>query len=113
MAIKHGSQYFTRFVHLENGNVLNRRIHRLEIQARDGRMYVVQGDKLPDFIQLSTGAGHQGEHVGQILLNPQAARLLPSPETRPWPCGRDLLNVAVVFFAVAMLRFVASLAGIG
>lgn len=114
MAVKKGDEYFTSFTHTESGRVLTRRLHQLEIQARDGRIYTLRGENLPDFIHTSAGEGFKGEHLGQILLNPKAVSTWPNfvSEPRPWPCGRDVLNFVLGFFAVAMLRFFASLLGL-
>jgi hypothetical protein len=49
MALRHADEHYTKWTHVENGKVLTRRLHRLEIQARDGRTYVIRGEKLPDF----------------------------------------------------------------
>ena len=55
MAIKQDEECYTKWTHAENGKVLVRRIHRIEVQARNGGLYVLRGDKLPDFIQTSAG----------------------------------------------------------
>ena len=55
MALKQGKESFTKWTHVENGKVMVRRIHRIEIQARNGSLYTIRGDQLPDFIQTSAG----------------------------------------------------------
>lgn len=110
MAQKEGKERFTRWTHVENDNVLNRRLHRIEIQAKDGRLYVLKGEQLPDFIQTCTGQGHVGEHIAQILLHPKPMTE-PEPDEPPpkppvWPTARDALNAALGFAAFIIGRFI-------
>ena len=93
MALIDGTTYYTKLTHVENGNVMVRRIHRIEVQAHDGRLYFIEGRDLPDFIQTSAGIGFKGCHIAQILV---PSRKLPStaphaaqPILRPTP--RDLV----------------------
>jgi hypothetical protein len=111
MALQQGSERFTKWTHVENGKVLTRRLHRMEVQARDGRMYVIKGDELPDAIQTNCGAAYKGEHLAQILLNPNKinTRCYELGSGGPWPNGRDALNIAIGFLAVVALRFFVTL----
>ncbi len=111
MALKQGSERFTKWTHVENGKVLTRRLHRIEVQASDGRLYVVRGDSLPDAIQTNCGTAYKGDHLAQILLKPGAisARSYELGSSGPWPNGRDALNFALGFLGTVVLRFVASL----
>ena len=47
MAITQDKECYTKWTHVENGKVLVRRIHRIEVQARNGGLYTLRGDKLP------------------------------------------------------------------
>jgi len=111
MALKHGSEHFTRWTHVENGQVLNRRLHRIEIQARDGRMYVLQGASLPDFIQTCAGHGYKGVHIAQILLDPNAIseEKIPSTAHVSWPAGRDVLSAGLGCLVFIAGRFFLNL----
>lgn len=111
MALKHGSEHFTRWTHVENGQVLNRRLHRIEIQARDGRMYVLQEERLPDFIQTCAGHGYKGVHIAQILLDPNAAsdEKVPSPTPISWPTGRDVMSAGLGCLVFLAGRFFLNL----
>jgi hypothetical protein len=111
MALKQGSERFTKWTHTENGKVLTRRLHRMEVQARDGRLYVIKGDDLPDALQTNCGHAYKGEHLAQILLNPSKinTRGYELGSLGPWPNGRDALNFAIGFLAIAVLRFVVTL----
>jgi hypothetical protein len=97
MALKDGSTYYTKLTHVENGSAMVRRIHRIEVQARDGRLYFVEGRDLPDFIQTSAGTGFKGCHVAQILVPsrklPSTAPHVAQPIFRPTP--RDLVYLVV------------------
>ena len=106
MALKHGSEeHFTKWMHMENGKAMVRRLHRLEIQATCGRLHILTGDKLPDALVTSAGQGHKGAHVGQILMNPKKLKEVNGVSFEPdrrWPCSRDaiqwLLGIAFAVF---------------
>ena len=91
MAIKQEKESYTKWAHLENGKVMVRRIHRMEVQGRNGVLYVLRGNELPDFIQTCAGQAHRGAHLAQILLKPES---LPrrgafnDPGAKPWPSLR-------------------------
>jgi hypothetical protein len=111
MAIKQDKECYTKWTHVESGKVLVRRIHRIEVQARNGGLYTLRGKELPDFIQTSAGEGHRGAHLAQILLSPESIpRRAPfvAPVANPWPSLRDLMNVGIGFLAFVMLRFTFS-----
>ena len=112
MAIKQGSESFTKWTHVENGQVLVRRIHRIDVQAADGHLHHITGNRLPEFIYTCTGQGHKGSHLAQILLSPQSSRKSPyePPVVRIWPTWRDVVHVVIGFSAVGLLNFIASLA---
>jgi len=110
MALKHQEERFVRWTHVENGKVLNRRLHRIEVQAADGRLYVLTGDQLPDFIQTCTGQGHRGKHIMQVLANPRAEADWTPPESKPWPVGRDVLHATLGVVGFLLLRFLGGLA---
>ena len=107
MALKHGEESFTMFTHVEDGKVLNRRIHRIEVQARDGRLYVLEGKQLPAFIQTNAGAGFKGQHVMQVLLKPGPRSEAP---LGPWPTGRDLVHGVLGILFCVLVRLVAVVA---
>ena len=113
MVHKNGSTHYTKWMFMENGRPTVRRIQRIEIQARDGRLYVVTGERLPDFVVLSTGHAHRGESVAQIIERPNTAvsPAMPDlPARGPWPAWRDVLHVVIGLSAIAMMNFVVSLA---
>ena len=106
MALHHKDEHFTNWIHLENGKVLNRRIHRIEVQALDGRLYVLRGKQLPDAVQTSCGEGHRGEHLAQILLRPDSMRSKQElPSTDAWPTTRDVIHVALGVAGFLLARF--------
>ncbi|MFO0979946.1 MAG: hypothetical protein U0996_26340 [Planctomycetaceae bacterium] len=114
MALKQKDEHFTHFTHFENGKALHRHLHRLEVQAADGKLYVVEGQHLPDSIMTYAGIGHRGEHFAQILMDPRRQpRQTFLPEPDPWPCGRDMLNfllgIGMVLLLIMTLNFVSSL----
>jgi len=106
MALKQGSESFTKLVHMENGKVLVRRLHRLEVQSASGQLHVLTGDNLPDSIVTNCGDGFKGAHLGQILLKPKqrwsASSTLSEFKDDRWPTSRDaiqwMIGIAFVLF---------------
>lgn len=109
MALEHDGENFTRWTHVENGQVLNRRLHRIEIQANDGRLHVLEGDKLPDFLQTCTGHGYKGLHTAQVLLSPGKVHASVSERIVLWPSGRDFLHVVLGFVLFIGARIIVVL----
>ena len=110
MALTQSNEKFLKWVHTENGNVMVRRIHRLEVQARDGRLHVLIGDQLPDFIQTSAGQGMKGCHLAQILLSPNPAPEYTPDKADPWPRRRDFVSFAIGLLVFVLVRFIHALA---
>ncbi len=106
---KNETEQYMKWVHVESGKVMVRRIHRMDIQARTGAMYRLSGKDLPDFIQTSAGEGYKGAHVAQILLKPEKIqRRTPftAPVANPFPSLRDLGNMGFGVLAFLLLRFI-------
>ncbi len=111
MALSQGGEWFTKWTHVENGQVMVRRLHRLEVQGQDGHLYVLEGKELPDFIQTCSGTGHKGKHLAQILLNPANFPPPPRGEMKTWPNWRDVVHLALgMVFFLLLLRIVSTLA---
>ena len=92
MALRNGDEHFTMFAFTENGDVKNRRLHRLEFQDRTGKVHILEGKELPNFIMASTGQGQKGCHMATILLKPESATpLIPILGFSLWPTRRDVL----------------------
>jgi uncharacterized Ntn-hydrolase superfamily protein len=113
-ALRQTIECFTRLDHVENGQVLYRRVHRIEVQT-DGRLYVLTGRQLPEFIGISTGQGHKGEHRAQILMSPDslAGRVQKHSDwllaTDAWPGLRDVVHLALGVVAFLVIRFLLNL----
>lgn len=111
MALERQGEYFTSWTHVENGRVMNRRLHRIEIQARDGRMYIVTGKYLPDYLHTGSGHAYKGEHLLQMLLGPEQMQRSSEPaEVRYWPTARDVTHAALGIACFLLLRFLAVVA---
>lgn len=110
MANKRADEQYMHFTFHENGKSFTRRLHRLEVQGPDGKLYILTGKDLPDMMSVYTGTGYKGEHLGEILLKPLKVRPWPKlvVETRPWPSSRDVLNIAIGLFVIAALNFISS-----
>ena len=111
MALSQGGERFTKWTHVENGQVMTRRLHRLEVQGKDGRLYVLEGRHLPDFIQTCSGHGHKGKHLAQILLHPRNFPPQPREEFKRWPNVRDVVHIGLgLVFSAALVRILSELA---
>ena len=118
MALKseNETESHTKWVHVENGKVMVRRIHRMEVQARTGVMYTLRGKDLPDFIQTSAGEGYKGAHLAQIILKPEKiSRRTPytAPIANPFPSLRDVGNMGFGVLAFLLFRFFVYLVAAG
>lgn len=111
MALKHGSTHYTKWMHMENGQVMVRRIHRMEIQDAVGRLHTIQKDDLPEAVVTSAGEQHKGRAIARILLRPR------SKGFGEWE-SFDLRSSALVwnafvfglgFFSALALRYIARL----
>ncbi len=109
MALKQGGEHYTMFTFAENGNVMNRRVHRIEFQDRTGKVHVLEGATLPTLVMLSTGTAQKGCHIATILLKPET---LPanSPEGGLWPSKRDVLHGFAGLVVLALLQHFVQLA---
>ena len=70
MALQRGEEHYTMFTFVENGEVKNRRLRRIEIQDSAGNTHVLEGKLLPKLITVNTGQAQKGHHLGTILLHP-------------------------------------------
>jgi hypothetical protein len=113
MALRHGGEFFTKWTHVENGQVLVRRLHRLEVQGKDGLLHVLEGRNLPDFIQTCAGEGHRGKHLGQILLGPNDPSRRSRNRTERWPSPRDGIHLVMgVSLCLILVRLLAALSDV-
>ena len=112
LSYKNGGVPYTKWTHSENGDSVARRIHRLEIQARDGQLYFLDGDALPDEIHTCAGQGRIGKNLGRILLsdNPQEPTYSVSLQPNGWPSRRDLVHVIIGLVLLMMLKVGIALA---
>lgn len=111
MALKHGSDHFTKWMHMENGQVMVRRIHRMEIQDACGRLHTIIQDQLPEAVVTSTGEGQKGKHIARILLRPQSRTLaeLPAFDGLPGAFLWNAMMFGLGFFSALTLRYFARL----
>ena len=110
MAQSHGGERFTSFRFTENGEIKVRRIHRIEVQANDGHLYVLEGNDLPDKLEVNTGIGHRGKHLATILLNKRNFPPPPKGKMKMWPNARDVFHLALgMTFFLLLFRVVSAL----
>ena len=106
MALHQSKVHHTKWMHMENGKAMVRRLHRMEIQAKNGRVYTLRGENLPEAMITNVGDSHKGEHVAQILLNPRPTPSLTSEEINFYPKARDVLHIGLGIFCFLLVRFV-------
>jgi|GEM_PF-5671288 len=98
---------------LENGRVTNRRIQHLTVQDADGRVYRLEGDRLPEYVGFDTSTGKDQKALAEILLRDQRQYLpqMALVEMRPrWPRNRDVLHMAIPLVALGLIRLFAAAA---
>lgn len=112
MGLKHKNEpQYCMWTHTENGKVMHRRLHRIEVQDRNGRMHILEGDKLPESIGGFSGQAYKGAHLATILLRPETIRVPKAapPDTASWPNLRDAVNLLLGFLGIVILRFTIAL----
>lgn len=109
MALKQGGEHYTMFKFAENGNVMNRRVHRIEFQDRTGKVHILEGNAMPELITLSTGTAQKGCHIATILLKPESAPA-NSSEGGLWPSKRDVLHGFAGIVVLVLLQHFVQLA---
>lgn len=72
MSIVSGGERHCKMVHVENGRVTVRRIHHVLVQAIDGRLHSLTGERLPDAICVSSGLPNEESRAEIILGLPRA-----------------------------------------
>ena len=105
MAIKRNGEYFTYFVHYENGEIFPRRLHELTVKD-SGDSCVLTGEWLPDAIFTCSGNGHKGKHSAHIYLGKKSSKFFTQGDRKDgsWPNIRDLLQISIGFFLFAILN---------
>ena len=111
MAIKRNGEYYTYFVHFENGEVFPRRLHRLVVRDTKGKEFILTGQQLPDALITSSGDGHKGQHTGHVLLGKERSKFFTRVDRseRPWPDASDLMQISIGFFLFALLNYIVVL----
>lgn len=70
MAIVSGGERHCRLTHIENGNVINRRIQTMVVQSPKGAIHSLSADQLPDAITLTCGIPKKGNSLEVLLGSP-------------------------------------------
>ncbi|MHB8953130.1 MAG: hypothetical protein ACYC4U_09185 [Pirellulaceae bacterium] len=70
MALRQGSECFAKWTHVENGQVVSRRLHRIVLQTPSGDLRAITGDRLPDSLQTWSGHAFRGVSLARTLLSP-------------------------------------------
>lgn len=111
MALKHGSDHYTKWMHLENGQVMVRRIHRMEIQDACGRLHHITQEQLPEAIVTSTGESSKGKPIARILLRPRSRMFgeLPAFDGATSALVWNALVFGLGFCSALTLRYFARL----
>jgi hypothetical protein len=107
MANEHKGEHFTRWMHMESGKTMVRRLHRMEVQAADGKLHVITGTDLPEAMVTSAGDSHTGQHLAQILLRKDGGSLVKTLQSFTW---RDAAYVAIGLWAREAIEAIAAVA---
>jgi hypothetical protein len=97
MAQKQGSEQFTMVTIVENGEVKNRRIHRIEVYDRKGNIHVTDGKNLPDYIRVETDYRRVHGNVMQFVAKKK--------ESRPW----TPIDTAIVLSSLNLSLWIMSM----
>ena len=78
------------------------------VQAADGRVHHLSGNRLPDSISLYCGVPYSGAHVAEVLLNPGSAQAIPLlPNRAGWLGKRDAFFLTLGMFAFWLIATLA------
>lgn len=112
-----GKRNFTKFTLHENGEPLTRRSHGLLVQAKNGRVFLIDGPDLPLTIDVFTGTVQGGRNLVQILMNPDSEEgfelgkalglELPTTPAKAWPTFREfvLFVAGIVLHAMWSVQY--------
>jgi hypothetical protein len=73
MALSQGDELYTKWTHVESGQVVSRRLHRIVLQTPDGDLNTITGERLPDSIQTWSGHTYHGVNLARTLLLPKSS----------------------------------------
>jgi len=113
-ALRQTIECSTRLDHVENGQPVHRQIRRIEV-LRHGRLHILTGKRLPEFIGICTGQGFKGQHSAQILLHPGAdcevfqEQTYWPPAIAAWPQLRDVVHIGLGLTGFLAIRFLLNL----
>lgn len=71
MSIVSSGERYCKLMHVENGRVTVRRIYQVMVQAVDGRLYSLTGDRLPDAICIASSIPNEDARADIILGLPR------------------------------------------
>lgn len=97
-----GGADYTMVGFVENGKTTWRRMHQLDVQARDGQRYTFEGRKLPDSFMFYSGISHKDSHLGTVLGLPRER--VPRSLASFVPGPRDWMYVITGAASVLMLK---------
>lgn len=97
-----GSAYYTMVGFVENGKTMWRRMHQLDVQARDGQRHTYEGKRLPDSFMFFSGISHKDSHLGTVLGLPREK--VPTSLAGFMPGPRDWLYVIIGAALVVMFK---------
>lgn len=106
MAIKRNGEYFTYYVHFENGEVFPRRLHEMTVKD-SGDDYVLTGEGLPDALITCSGNGHKGKHTAHVFLGNKPSKFFTRGDRKngSWPNVHDLLQISIGVFVFSMIDY--------
>ena len=97
MAQKQGSEQFTLVTIVENGEVKNRRMHRIEWYDQKGNIHVTDGKNLPDYVRFETDYRRIHGNVMKLVAKKK--------ESRPW----TPIDTAIAFSSLNLALWIMSM----
>ena len=108
MALLRGSEHYTMFTFTEDHDVINRRLHRVTLQDKTGKVHILEGKELPHKLTVDTSKALKGRHISEILTKP--GDTLPSLGSEQWPSKRDMLHGFAAFVLFMSIQHFVRLA---
>ncbi len=108
MALEAGGHKFCKVTFHENGRKFTRRYHKIIMQASDGRVHEILGDKLPESMDFYSGKALRGAHMAEVLMSPNKIKgtsILSEPSG--WICKRDAFYLVLGFFFFQLVTVLA------
>ena len=112
MALDAKGQKYCKVVHMENGRTTTRRMQTMMVQAADGKLHDISGDRLPDAMR-STGPTLHGCAHGRSVCQPAKCYGIPLFAEPFWLFQkRDAFFLGLGMFILVLIHALAESAAL-